>query len=239
MLHDLYPPEEMAENEEIIATRLGSRITMIKAVQMKAGLCIQSSSSLPCIPSFPRDGAAEGLLGTHPCTQLLLGPLFLLGFISPPHPFLSVNCAAKRHFGKGLWCDRAGEEILETARLLWDQGFPNSSFSQRKALEGQGDEEWCGGCCQFLGISCQEPSQPSASQFSSCWKLFFHVQSVSWASHSPGRKNISFHWIDFLLFSGSDFIPETWGGRQAVLGSWEHLCTCTKSVPPSLSPRAD
>lgn len=37
---------------------------------------------------------------------------------------------------------QVGEEGLETAWLLWDQEFPNSSFSQRKDLEGQVDEEW-------------------------------------------------------------------------------------------------
>lgn len=103
---------------------------------------------------------------------------------------------------------QVGVEILGAAG---DQRFPNSSFSQRKDREGQVDEQWVCGALPIPGHLLPAATPTLSFQCSSFWNLFFHVQSVSWASHSPGRKSISLlHWIDFLLFSGSDFIPELW-----------------------------
>lgn len=71
------------------------------------------------------------------------------------------------------------------------------------------NEEWV---CRMLSIPGHLPPGATPTLSFSDQQLLESVfpcaGSVSWASHSPGRNNISFHWIDFLLFSGSDFIPE-------------------------------
>lgn len=112
MLHDLYPREEMAENEEIIATRLGSQHFHEKG-SADEGWAVhteQGSTHFPSLhpqPSaFPKDGAAEGVLGTQSLHPAAAWAPFAAGFFtvlySPPHPFLSIHCAAKRRFREGL-----------------------------------------------------------------------------------------------------------------------------------------
>lgn len=155
-------------------------ITMIKPAQMKGGLCIQSSfpSLHPDSSGFPRDGTGEGVLVAQSLHPAAAWAPFAAAFFPPPHPFLSINCAAKRHFRKGVWWDRSGRKAWKLPGSFGIRSFQILPFPKEKTWRGRWMRSGCEGYCQFLGISCQEPPQPSASQFSSFWKLFSHVQTL-------------------------------------------------------------
>lgn len=93
MLHDLYPLEEMAENEEIIATRLGSPYYHDKAGTDEGWAVHTEQLPLPAVKSVvvssPRTGLMRECQSPSSCTQLLLTALLLP---LPPSVFVSQLC---------------------------------------------------------------------------------------------------------------------------------------------------
>lgn len=175
----------MAENEEIIATRLGSWYYHDKAGTDEGWAVHTEQLPLPAVKSLavssPRTGLMRECRSHGSCTQLLLGALFLLLPFFPPIPFcllivllkgtLENECDGTGWGGKAWWppgSSGAG-------------GFQIPPFPKGKGSEAQRGRwmvSWCAGHCpspnaSFQPPSCQQPPQPSASQFSSFWKLLF------------------------------------------------------------------